>query len=384
MPFKYADRVKETSTSTGTGSFSLSGAVSGFQTFLSGIGANNTCQYSIVHRTAAEWEVGLGTLDMMGTTLTRTTIQASSNLGSAVTFSAGTKDIFVTIPAKVVPTGDLVAGGRLTLGTGQPYQFTTIGSATLYYTPAISSTVYLWTGTYWTPYQLTSDLSISNTSTAASKIYDISINWNSGSPTLVATQWSTFGAGSSTRTTAITYQDQIPLVSGNRYIGTVFTDASNLFADSSSTRYVWNAYNRTPRYLGVTDGTTSWTYASTAYRNANAIAANRVSFVVGITDWSMCHLLLHSGASNATAGQGGISALGLNATNFVGFTQGYNTAAIMPSQVANQQTFGKAEMTGHPVAGYNYVQWIERIITSGTTTFYGATDRAGIQGWIEC
>ena len=62
MAFKYADRVRETTTSTGTGTISLAGAVSGFQTFSAGIGANNTCFYVISHRTAAEYEVGFGTV----------------------------------------------------------------------------------------------------------------------------------------------------------------------------------------------------------------------------------------------------------------------------------------------------------------------------------
>lgn len=101
MPFVYADRVRETSTSIGTGTFALAGAVSGFRTFASGIGANNTCFYTISHRTASEWEVGYGTLDSLGTTLTRTAVQSSST-GSAVVFSAGTKDVFVTIPASAL------------------------------------------------------------------------------------------------------------------------------------------------------------------------------------------------------------------------------------------------------------------------------------------
>ena len=99
MPFKYADRVRETSTSVGTGPFSLAGAVSSFISFSAGIGANNTCYYAIVHRSADEWEVGYGTLDGTAANLTRTTVLASSNSNLAVTFSAGVKDVFNTFPA---------------------------------------------------------------------------------------------------------------------------------------------------------------------------------------------------------------------------------------------------------------------------------------------
>jgi len=93
------DRVKETTTTTSTGAVALGGAVTGFETFSAGVGNSNTTYYAIVHRTAAEWEVGLGTLDGSSANLTRTTPISSSNSDSAVNFSAGTKDVFCTFPA---------------------------------------------------------------------------------------------------------------------------------------------------------------------------------------------------------------------------------------------------------------------------------------------
>ena len=97
MALVVKDRVQETSTTTGTGTFTLAGAVSGFQSF-SVIGDGNTTYYAIVGGT--EWEVGLGTYTLSGTTLARTTILESSNGGTAVNFSAGTKNVFVTYPAE--------------------------------------------------------------------------------------------------------------------------------------------------------------------------------------------------------------------------------------------------------------------------------------------
>ena len=93
------DRVKETTTTTGTGTISLGGAVTGFETFAAGIGNSNTVYYCIAHQDQAEFEVGLGTLDDDSSDLARTTIISSSNSDSAVDFSAGTKDVFCTIPA---------------------------------------------------------------------------------------------------------------------------------------------------------------------------------------------------------------------------------------------------------------------------------------------
>lgn len=96
------DRVKETSVTTGTTDFALDGAETGFQSFSAGVAANNTTYYAAVG--ATEWEVGLGTLSSDGLTLARTTIYTSSNSGAKVSFSAGTKSVFVTYPASIAST----------------------------------------------------------------------------------------------------------------------------------------------------------------------------------------------------------------------------------------------------------------------------------------
>lgn len=94
-----ADRVKETTTTTGTGNVTLAGAVTAFRAFSAVMANNDTCFYSIAHQSASEWEVGLGTFVSATPALARTTVIASSNAGSAVNFSAGTKDVFITSPA---------------------------------------------------------------------------------------------------------------------------------------------------------------------------------------------------------------------------------------------------------------------------------------------
>jgi hypothetical protein len=99
MALVLKDRVKETSTTTGTGTFTLAGASAGFQSF-SVIGNANTTYYSIVDAMAGTWEVGIGTYTSSGTTLSRDTVLESSNLGSKVNFAAGTKDVFCTYPAE--------------------------------------------------------------------------------------------------------------------------------------------------------------------------------------------------------------------------------------------------------------------------------------------
>ena len=100
MVLKIEDRVRETTTTTGTGTYSLGGAVAGFQSFVTAIGDGNTTYYAVVNRSADEWELGIGTVaDATPDTLARTTVVSSSNSDNAVSFSAGTKDVFVTLPS---------------------------------------------------------------------------------------------------------------------------------------------------------------------------------------------------------------------------------------------------------------------------------------------
>ncbi len=108
------DRVKETTTTTGTGTLTLGGAVTGFETFAAGVGNSNTTYYAVTLPGTAEFEVGLGTLSSDSSTIARTTIISSSNSDSAVNFSAGTKTIFCTIPAS--KSVFLDASGNATLG----------------------------------------------------------------------------------------------------------------------------------------------------------------------------------------------------------------------------------------------------------------------------
>ena len=104
------DRVKETSTTSGTGTFTLDGAVSGFETFSSAIGNTNTTYYAIALQGGSEFEVGLGTVSAGA--LSRDTILSSSNSDALVNFSAGTKDVFCTLPASKAVYKD--AAGNIT------------------------------------------------------------------------------------------------------------------------------------------------------------------------------------------------------------------------------------------------------------------------------
>lgn len=109
MAFLVADRVRENSVTTGTGTLNLTGSPIGYQTFLSAIGSGNSTYYVISNPGVNEWEVGIGTVG--AGTLARTTVLASSTGTSLVSFTAGTKDVFVTYPAEV----SVFAGNAVTL-----------------------------------------------------------------------------------------------------------------------------------------------------------------------------------------------------------------------------------------------------------------------------
>lgn len=147
MPLVLADRVKETSTTTSTGTFTLAGAVTGFQSFSAGIGVGNTCYYTIQNPGTSEWEVGLGTVG--SGTLARTLVLASSNSGSLVNFSAGTKDVFVTYPAKRQAMTTGLTENNATISTS--YTITTGANAVSVGTVTLSSgvTVTVPSGSRW-------------------------------------------------------------------------------------------------------------------------------------------------------------------------------------------------------------------------------------------
>ena len=128
MALVLADRVQETTTTTGTGSVTLDGAVTGYQTFAV-IGNGNTTFYTIADQGGANWEVGIGTYSTTGPTLARTTVLASSNSGSLVDFTSGTKTVFVTYPSEksvnLDSSGNVSPLGTVASGTWNATAITT-------------------------------------------------------------------------------------------------------------------------------------------------------------------------------------------------------------------------------------------------------------------
>lgn len=384
MPFLYANRVRETSTTTGTGTFTLAGAVTGFQTFSAGIGANNTCFYVISHRSASEFEVGFGTVGSPATTIARTSVIASSNAGAAVNFSAGTKDVFCDVPADQVLMPNLLPGGRLTLSSTDPVPLSDLSAqGTLYYLPFTDSKIEIYSGNRWITYDIGTGISLSLSGLSSGTNHDVYAIVSSGAAALSTTAWSTNTA----RATALTTVDGVLVQSGTttrRYLGTIRTSAANQCSDTAAQRFVHNYYWRQRRPFYKADGgVTSYTYNSTTYRQARGQTANKVELVCGVFG-SMFDLTCHSFSTHPTAGQGGITAIGYDAVDFIAPAYGSATAGFSISQVANQAAVATGRSVGHPAIGFRTLYWIERIFSLGTVTFFNGADRAGIQGWWEC
>ena len=126
MTLILADRVKETTTTTGTGTISLAGASSGFQTFVAAIGSGNTTYYAVTDANGTAWEVGIGTVnDASPDTLARTTVLSSST-GSKISLSSGTHVVFATYPAGKAVILDANGKTDLTFSKAPAIPYTTI------------------------------------------------------------------------------------------------------------------------------------------------------------------------------------------------------------------------------------------------------------------
>ena len=142
MAFVLNDRVKQTSTTTGTGTFDLTGTEVGFETFVTGIGNGNNTFYAISRDGSSEFEVGIGTVtDASTDTLSRDTVISSSNSDNKVNFAAGTKTVFCTYPAKRAPSAGMTATTYVTTHSSTISDVQTMDSGVLAGPVTVSGTV---------------------------------------------------------------------------------------------------------------------------------------------------------------------------------------------------------------------------------------------------
>lgn len=126
MAFKYFDRVKETSTTTGTGNITLGGAVSGFQAFSARYSNADNMYYGIADQAGSNWEIGVGTYNSAGNTLSRTAVLESSNADAAVNFTSGALFVWVDYPASTYVSSSIASGSAVGLTSATPANVTSI------------------------------------------------------------------------------------------------------------------------------------------------------------------------------------------------------------------------------------------------------------------
>jgi hypothetical protein len=231
MALVLADRVKETTTSTGTTAITLAGAATGYQTFLLAIGNANTTYYTIADQTGANWEVGIGTYTTIGNTLSRDTVLASSNAGALVVFLTGTKDVFVTYPAERA----LYTGGPL----GTPSSGT-LTNATGYTYANLSGTVPTWNqNTTGTAAGLSATLAIASGGTGATTLAGANLPVTNVANTFTGTQ--TFSGTSTTLAAILTNAAETTTVSATAATGTIayYTSSQSVLYYTSNASANW-------------------------------------------------------------------------------------------------------------------------------------------------
>ena len=288
MSFVVRDRVKETSTTTGTGTLTLAGAVSGFRSFAD-IGNSNTCPYVILEASESaptQWEVGIGTYTSSGTTLSRDTVlRTSAGNTTKITLASGTHTVFCGWSADYAQGSDfaqhaIIPGGRLTLTSGTPVTTSDVtGATSIYYTPYISNVISLWTGYRWQPIEF-SEYTLALGTLTSGKPYDVFAYLSSGVLALEMLAWT----NDTTRATAITIQDGRYCKSGDKtrlYLGTFYTTATTTTEDSENNRYLWNQYNQELKVVVGSSGA-NHTYTTASYREwNNGTSVTRAQWVNG-------------------------------------------------------------------------------------------------------
>ena len=322
MAFVIADRVRETSTTAGTGNFTLAGAVDRFRTFDSVLDTGDTTYYTISDQSGVGWEVGIATFTSPST-LARTTILSSSNGGSAVDFGAGSKDVFITLPASRTVTS--VDGGS----TGLTPSTASYGAISLGGTLVAANG-----GTGQSSYTI-GDLLYASGTTALSKLADVAI----GSALIsggvaTAPSWGKIGL-----TTHVS--GTLPVANGGTGTTTAFTAGSVVFAGASgvysqdNSNLFWDDSNNrlgvgtaTPVSSIETNGTiTAPTLAATNLKHASSASNNIVLDNSGNTAVGGT-LSFNSGYGSAATAYGCRAWVNFNGTGAVAIRASGNVTSI--------------------------------------------------------
>ncbi len=258
--------------------------------------------------------------------------------------------------------------GRLTTQSGTAISTSDQSSkSTIYFTTYHGSVIGLYSGS-WTLTRFT-ELSLALSGLTSDTNYDVFVYSNSGTATLeLSAAW----ASDTARTDALALQDGVLVKSGTptrRYLGTIRTTSTTTTEDSHSKRFVWNYCNRVFRHQYVNESTSSWAYATDAWRSTNGNASNKVEFVIGVNE-SLVTSDVMSLIKGSTTGINYVAAgVGLDSST-VNAAYVYGSSADSGAMLQMWATY-----EGFPGIGYHYLQWLERG-NATSTTFYGTNGDA--------
>jgi len=275
-----------------------------------------------------------------------------------------------------------ICQGRLTLTSGTPVTTSDVTAATtIYFTPYKGNRIALYDGTNWSLYSFT-ERSLTVPSTTNTN-YDIFIYDNAGTLTLEAVAWT----NDTTRATVLVLQDGVYVKSGataRRYLGSFRTTGTSGQTEDSGDRgslteckrYVWNYYNRAPRRIRIIDSTDSWSYSTNTYRSWDNNNANRVSFLIGVSE-DLVFLDFTTGLKDSGQNYAG-AGIGLDSTS--SNSADLKLACSPPGAAANHGVPLRATFNQSVSAGYHYLQLLE-ISTGGgaTQTWLGDDGKSYIQ-----
>jgi hypothetical protein len=267
MALVLKDRVKETTSTTGTGTVTLLGAATGFQSF-SAIGDANTTYYTIAGQTGSEWEVGIGTYTLVGTTLSRDTVLESSNAGNLVIFTPGTKDVFVTYPAE----RSVYADGAVLTATNSSVLPVASGGTGLTSTPS-NGQVDIGNGTGFTRATLTQGTGITITNGAGSITIASSVTNPIPSGTVMIFKQTAAPTGWTKDTTAALNDSALRIVTG-----TVSTGGTVAFSTAFASQSVAGTLSST---TATNQNTTATGSVSSPASSGNTTATNQAATAGG-------------------------------------------------------------------------------------------------------
>jgi hypothetical protein len=385
MSFELDDRIKETTTTSSTGTLTLAGPVAGYRSFAD-IGDGNSTEFSIVAVDASgvptgDWEVSIGVYTASGTTLSRVVVLSNSagtgllqnGAGIKIAFAAGTKYVSCGVGKSTLYPRNDVCNGRLTTESGVSVSTSDrTAQGTMYFTPHGGNRVSLYENGQWVLYPFT-ELSLACSGTV-DQIKDVFIYNNAGTLTL---EQSAAWSGIATRTDAIVDQDGVSCKSGalnKRRIATIRYSGTNIIETSQSKRFIDNKYNKVVQSIYLTEGT-NHTYNSSTIRVWNNNTANKTEFVLGdpqeiiyslgadisgpAPDTGLPIVYLAADWSGSGGGDVVFGNLAGTATqrllcrfhNFKKFSAGYHTFHILEAELTNSVSslFNEAVMIADPL-----------------------------------